>query len=98
MNERDAIKAAKELFGSLGSAGRSGRKSTFNRPYVTDGVARTWMADTFEEALAAAESEVHPTIAHKVARKAFAARGNRTVIKLAEYELVAIITEALEAR
>jgi hypothetical protein len=95
MNERDAIKLAQALFGSLGSAGLSGRKSTFNKPYVTDGVGRTWVANTFEEALAAAEKEAHPSIAHRVARKAFAARGNRTVIKIAEYELVAIIQEAL---
>lgn len=95
MKEKDAIKAAKLLFGSLGNAGRSGRKATFNRPYVTDGVARTWMADTFEEALASAELEVHPTIAHRVARKAFAVRGNSTEICIAEFELVAIINEAL---
>jgi hypothetical protein len=98
MNEKDAIKAAQLLFGSLGNAGRSGRKSTFNKPYVTDGINRTWVADTFEEALAAAELEAHPSIAHKVARKAFAARGNKTEICIAEFELVAIINEALEIK
>lgn len=95
MNEKDAIKAAQMLFGHLGSAGRSGRKSTFNKPFVTDGINRTWIADTFEEALAAAERDAHPSTAHKVTRRAFAARGNKTVICIAEHELVAIIQEAL---
>lgn len=96
MNESDAIKAARALFGHLGSAGRSGRKSTFNKPYVTDGINRTWVADTFEDALAAAEKDAHPSIAHRVARKHFAARGNHTEITLAEYELVAIIQQGIE--
>lgn len=95
MDEKDAIKAAKMLFGSFGSAGRSGRATSFNRPYVTDGVGRTWVADTWEEALALAERDAHPTVAHRVARKAFAARGNPTLIRIAEHELVSIITEAL---
>lgn len=95
MDEREAIKAAQQLFGSLGSAGRSGRKSNFNQPYVTDGVGRVWFGSTFEAALMTAEKELGVGVAHKVARKAFAARGNSTEICIAEFELVAIITEAL---
>lgn len=95
MDEKDAIIAARALFGSLGSAGRSGRKFSFNKPYVTDGVGRTWFGQTFEEALAKAALEAHPSVAHRVARKAFAARGNRTEICLAEYQLVTIVQEGI---
>lgn len=95
MDHLDAIRAARLLLGSFANAGRSGRSKNFNRAFVTDGVGRTWYGDTFEDALAVAESEAHPTLPHKIARRHFAARGNHTVITIAEHELVRIITEAV---